>query len=478
MNEFFSLYGGPLAAAFFGTFFLLTILLLTEKFFPQKTFQHHSASSVSRFGGIALTSGFIFMLWQSEALVFPLSWWIFISVLIVALCVGITDDLKNLAWPWQLFFQSTLLLLLYLGIIQSESISVLPVWFPELTSLLNGGMALLFFLFWGILILNALNWLDGIDGLAASVHLVTFSTLFVLALSPSVYQPPIAIFLAIAIGTTLAFLVYNFPPAKIMAGTAGSLFFGLLIVFISVVAGTKVATVLLVLALPILDTFFVLWKRWREGRSLFSPDKAHLHHVLLKRGWSAQKILSGYSAITFAIALVALNTESLGKGVALLMVFAFLFAILTYFHFKNRASSKGAVITSGIFLLLVLVPLLENRATETKSAFIAANWFRLEVADSPEERAVGLSKHEALCERCGMIFTFPKNSEPLFWMKDMNFSIDILWVQNGRVIGKNENLPFPSEQTFGPPGPVDYVVELPAGGAKNIQIGDKVFLWP
>ena len=477
MEQFFTVYGGALLEGFLITLFLLAALLFFVKRFwsnNNKTSLHHTYSPVIRFGGVALILGTLLTLFGNKLLVFPVTWWVFCAVLLLALLVGLWDDIRNAHWSFQLGAQVALLAILFFGGVKITSISS-PL--GGILDFSQGGfiiISFLLFLLWGIFILNAVNWLDGVDGLCASVLIITYSSIFFLALSPTVYQPPIALLCAILVGVTLGFFVYNYPKAILIGGTTSTLFFGLTLIFLSVVAGTKIATTLLVLALPILDALFVLGKRLQQKRSLFSPDKEHLHHILRARGWSDRSIVFFYSILTLCVSIIALSTASLGKFFAIILVFSLLAAILSFFHSK-RKFSWFPIIILGVFLIAIVSVSVMQR--ETRSAWIAGGWYQLEVADSDTERAQGLSNRESLCARCGMLFLFPEAQQAEFWMKDMKFSLDILWLYEGKVVAKNENVPYPSLNPFGPDVLVDTVIELPAGATKDIPVGAKVYFW-
>lgn len=479
MQQFLFTYGGSLATGFLVTLFLLAVLVFVERRWGVgKKAVHHTHTNVSRFGGLALIPGFLFALWLSPIPSFPTSWWVFFGVLGGILVIGLWDDLRNMSWKYQLLAQLSILLILYFGGVHITSLS-----YPDGTvHFTSGALALaglIIFLMWGSLVLNSINWLDGIDGLCGSVMAIAFSTLFFLSLSPAVYQPAVAILLAVTIGGTVAFLLYNYPPAQIIGGTSGALFFGIIAVFVSVVAGTKIATTLLVLALPIVDTFFVLVKRILQKRSLFQPDREHLHHLLQKKGWSDKQIVLTYAALTLGIGVLALTTQALGKFTAIIFVFALLGIILSSFHFQWSLSKKWGVATGLLFGIFVFCFLIWNQYHDRhiQNAWIGDHWYALEVAETPEEKTRGLSEREHLCLHCGMVFIFHEPVTPSFWMKDMRFSIDILWVLDDRVVAKHENLPHPSLETFRPQTPVTKVIELPAGAAHDIPIGAKIYFW-
>ncbi len=103
-----------------------------------------------------------------------------------------------------------------------------------------------------------------------------------------------------------------------------------------------------------------------------------------------------------------------------------------------------------------------------------------EVADTPKKREAGLSGHLALAENEGMVFVFETPAKPKFWMKDMSFPIDIIWVSgSGEIISITERAePESYPLTFSPPDPVKYVLEVPAGFAekKEVKIGDMMVI--
>src|SRR6266508_2394860 len=148
---------------------------------------------------------------------------------------------------------------------------------------------------------NAINWIDGMDGLAAGVCAIAAMTLALMAVQSG--QPALALLAASLCGSLLGFLRYNFNPAKIFMG-GGALFVGFTLAAISTVGAFKVATTmaigapLLVLGLPLLDTTLVIFRRWRTGRPIYQADKSHLHHHLLALGYSQRQtvlILYGIS---------------------------------------------------------------------------------------------------------------------------------------------------------------------------------------
>lgn len=134
-----------------------------------------------------------------------------------------------------------------------------------------------------------------------------------------------------------------------------------------------------------------------------------------------------------------------------------------------------------VLVIIVVIVTVAFTLKENKKILIGGAEISVEVADTVEERSRGLSGRASLKENKGMLFVFDEPGIYPFWMKDMLFVIDIIWIgEEGRIVGINENVPpdsFP--QTFSPPEPVRYVLEVPAGWVKNhdTKVGDLVELF-
>ena len=128
------------------------------------------------------------------------------------------------------------------------------------------------------------------------------------------------------------------------------------------------------------------------------------------------------------------------------------------------------LLAGGYFWLFKTGPELE-----TANFKVGSSVFRVEIADSLRSRAQGLSGRTSLGEMDGMLFTFQIPATYSFWMKDMNFPLDIVWIRNGLVVGISENVPKPSGKlldlpTYLPPGQVDTVLEINAGLSEKLGI--------
>lgn len=221
------------------------------------------------------------------------------AVLIVA--VMAVDDVRGLS-PWLRLGVQTLAALIaifpaghgtLIEVIHNPLVSVngsrtfLPLW-----------IAVPFTWFWIVGMMNTINWVDGLDGLAGGV--VTITALAMAAISWLLGQHEAAILCAVLAGASFGFLPLNWHPARMFMGDSGAMFLGLALAILANVGGAKLATMLLLLGLPILDAARVIARRVRAGRSPLHFDASHLHYRLLARGFSQRQIVQLFYLITAA----------------------------------------------------------------------------------------------------------------------------------------------------------------------------------
>jgi len=165
---------------------------------------------------------------------------------------------------------------------------------------------------WLLGIMNALNLLDGVDGAAGSVSVAAFATLALISLLPSTQDHATLLLSLNGLGVMLAFLIWNWSPARVYLGTVGSWFVGLYIGMVAIIGGGKIATTLLVLAIPLVDVILVIIQRLRDRRAPWQGDRErHVHFRLLKSGLSPRKIslLLGLMSLVSGLAGVLLQTK-------------------------------------------------------------------------------------------------------------------------------------------------------------------------
>jgi UDP-GlcNAc:undecaprenyl-phosphate GlcNAc-1-phosphate transferase len=161
---------------------------------------------------------------------------------------------------------------------------------------------------WVMGMMNTVNWLDGLDGLAPGVGAILCLTLAIHM--HRVGQPAVAALPLALLGALFGFLPYNFAPARLFLGSAGAFFLGYVVSGLGLVAGGRIATVLLVMGLPIVDVAWQIFDRLRRGRSPGEADRGHLHFRLLDLGLSRRAIVLVYWGICTVFAVVALTVAS------------------------------------------------------------------------------------------------------------------------------------------------------------------------
>lgn len=165
-------------------------------------------------------------------------------------------------------------------------------------------------LFWLMFTMNTVNWLDGLDGLAGGVGLIAGVMLFVnSAFRVEPAQTSVSLLHLALIGATLGFLFYNFHPARLFMG-GGAPLLGYLLGTLSIIGGAKMATILLVMGLPLLDATWQIFNRLRKGQLPFSGDRGHLHFRLLDQGFSQRQIVLGYYLFCTLFGILTLVTSS------------------------------------------------------------------------------------------------------------------------------------------------------------------------
>lgn len=336
----YDLYLYPFLIALVSSVLLSAFLIwVSKKFIRRRNGKRRvNLSGVSRLGGLAIAASFFITLYFENNLVLTNKIWGFIFAAILLIFMGIWDDFRELEWKNQLFFQISAVLLIFITGTKVAYITNPLGGVINFEGYLFGGLFLI--IAWVLFVVNSMNWLDGIDGLSAGVALVSTVTIFFITLKPEVNQPPVGILAMSLAGSILGFLIFNFHPAKIIAGTSGVLFMGFSLAFLSIFAGTKIATTLMVMAIPIADTAWVIIERVKSGQPVYIPDKRHLHFKLMELGWSQKRIALGLYLITFLIAIIALRTKLETKMVAIIVILSIILFSLILLNKKLGLQKK------------------------------------------------------------------------------------------------------------------------------------------
>jgi UDP-GlcNAc:undecaprenyl-phosphate/decaprenyl-phosphate GlcNAc-1-phosphate transferase len=298
--------------------------------------RHVHTTSVPRLGGVAIFGTFavvaglgaLLSRWAGLPVALPARTVcsIFASASIIFL-LGLYDDVRSLGPYWKFGIQILAAILLYAGGVGVHRLDLISS-----GRTLGTAVALPLTVLWIVLITNAFNLIDGLDGLAAGSAFFSTTVLFVISLlTPNAMVTLLAIALA---GAILGFLRFNFHPASIFLGDSGSMFIGFMLAALALAGSEKAPTMIAVaipvisFGLPILDVALAISRRFLSGKPLFRGDRDHIHHKLLKRGLSqrgAVLVLYGVTSC-FALlslillhdaAMIALVLAVIGIGVAL-----------------------------------------------------------------------------------------------------------------------------------------------------------------
>jgi UDP-GlcNAc:undecaprenyl-phosphate GlcNAc-1-phosphate transferase len=239
----------------------------------------------------------------------------------LAAAIGAADDLFDLRARWQLLGQVALAIIAVgLGV----GVDAINNPFGPGTIAFAAPFAVAFAVVWVVGMMNSMNFIDGLDGLSTGIALIAALTLGILSLTTQVAQPFVAVLCVVLAGSLVGFLRYNFQPASIFQGTAGVMFMGYTLAILSILGAAKVVVAVLVLGVPIIDTFWVIVRRLGAGRSPFTPDRGHIHHRLLDLGLGHRGTVLLIYAICASLGVMSLVASTATQ------VYAFLGALVAF----------------------------------------------------------------------------------------------------------------------------------------------------
>ena len=246
---------------------------------------------------------------------------------IAAAVIGAIDDALDLRARWQLLGQVVVAIV---AIVAGITVAFIGDPFSANNIPFAAPVGIAFTVVWIVGMINSLNFIDGLDGLSSGIALIAAVTLGILSLTV-LDQPFVAVLCFVFAGGLLGFLRWNFHPAVIFQGSAGVMFLGYTLAVLSILGTAKVIVALLVLGVPIVDSFWVIVRRLLSGRSPFSPDRGHIHHRLLDVGLSHRNtvlLIYGMCATLGLMSLVVSVSTSLYAFVAVLVGFGLLLLVL------------------------------------------------------------------------------------------------------------------------------------------------------
>jgi UDP-GlcNAc:undecaprenyl-phosphate GlcNAc-1-phosphate transferase len=310
--------------------------------------------NVPRLGGIGFALAFIIVFcivagFRLEGISLTIRFLPLAPAFALILAGGLRDDFKPLASRYRLMLQvGAALCVLLSGHLFDGFMFIGRVGVPELP-----GWALLRYpltFLWIVGMTNAVNLIDGVDGLAGGVSLLAVLSLGIISASLGT-GPGIVLLCACLAAAVLGFLAFNapFPQAKIFMGDGGAYFLGFALALIPLAGGDgrglPVLHAAAVLQIPILDTVAAVWRRLRDGRRIDSPDRAHTHHKLMNLGLSSRRI----DAVLFtlqiclgALVYAAVKTGGYLSLAMLALAYAAGFGFFAALHFLNRGALGAA----------------------------------------------------------------------------------------------------------------------------------------
>lgn len=197
-------------------------------------------------------------------------------------------------------------------------------------------------LLWIVWAMNMLNWSKGVDGQMPGVVAISAIVIGLLSLRFSVADPQTLLSAKLSFliaGASLGFLIYNFHPAKIFPGYGATSIY-LLLSVVAILSGAKLATAILVMGVPMADGLFTIIRRVASGKSPFWHDNLHLHHQLLRLGYSQRSISLFYYIVSGILGAVSLTLSSTGKLFAILMLLAIAGGGLVFLYKTLQSDEK------------------------------------------------------------------------------------------------------------------------------------------
>lgn len=295
-----------------------------------------------RMGGVAIVLGFtitVLMVFQFDT---SMSTKQFIGFLVGALLIaglGVLDDMKNL--PAKLKF-CVQIVAAFIVIFSGTQIQV--VLWPVTAALQKFSIPIT--LIWIVGVTNAVNLIDGLDGLAAGVSSIAALSLMVLCIMTG--SNTAVVLTAALAGACLGFLPRNFNPAEIFMGDTGSTFLGFVLAVTSILGVFKgyallaVSVSVLCLGLPVFDTIFAMLRRMAKHQPIMQPDRGHLHHRLIDRGFTQRQAVLILYAVSLCLGFLAIfiSFKNSGVIVVVLLTIILLSFIIYYFNVHVKHKSK------------------------------------------------------------------------------------------------------------------------------------------
>ena len=294
-------------------------------------------SPIPRMGGVAIFYGFIVSMLCFGDLTKELWGILFGALLIVVL--GIVDDIKTLSASIKLPIQ---IISAAIPVIMGSRIHFVSVPFLDMNAniVFSDILSYVFSILWIVAVTNAVNLIDGLDGLAAGVSTIASASILFISLIND--NPFVTLISTSLVGACLGFLPYNVNPAKIFMGDTGSTFLGYIMAVMSVQGMFKSYTVItfimpvLILGLPLFDTSFAIIRRIINHKPIMQPDRGHLHHRLIDMGFNQKQTVSILYTISALLGLSAIVMEGYDTATGIFLLVSVIIFVVLAIIFAGR----------------------------------------------------------------------------------------------------------------------------------------------
>ena len=312
--------------------------------FPMELRKTHTKPT-PLFGGLAIFLSFFIILFLfinngsigEKALPKNIILGVFVGSIIIMIG-GFLDDRDNLAPKHQIIFpiMATLVAIAsgaHISFITNPSggvVNIAPV------------LGFIITFVWLMGMMYTTKFLDGLDGLVSGVTIIATFIIFIVSLFWDIKNSSTSYMALMLAGAALGFLIYNFYPAKIFLGEGGSIFLGYMIGVLSIISGSKIATSILIMGLPIIDTLYVIIRRIRQGRSPTVGDREHFHYTLLDSGISQRKAVGIIYCTTLLFGLSSLFLNTKGKIITICVLAITSIFLIKKLYSRSRNSRNHA----------------------------------------------------------------------------------------------------------------------------------------
>jgi UDP-GlcNAc:undecaprenyl-phosphate/decaprenyl-phosphate GlcNAc-1-phosphate transferase len=296
------------------------------------------SGKISRLGGLGIFVSFFFI---SVYQLYSVRWLsfsreLYLTALVLAFLTGFADDLFHIRARYKLFMH-----IIVSMIAVSSGLVFTTVRIYNFTRIDFGHFSYIITIIWIIAFMNAINLIDGMDGLSTGIVLIANVFVFIIAIQSG--NTLVASLSAVLGGAVLGFYIFNYPPARIFLGDGGAYFIGFVYATLPLMGIKKSAVLILFLVpmvlmlVPIADVIQVMLHRFKRGRNIFFPDRNHLHHRLMRIGFSTRGILLVMYTYTLILGLSAVLMLNIHPELSLILFGIIVLLLMLSFYLLSSA---------------------------------------------------------------------------------------------------------------------------------------------